>query len=135
MKRVVVDTNILFSSFLNTGSKIRDLLFSNDYEFYSCNFCIVEIFKNKEKIIKYSKLKEDELLKEIHCILKNINFISDKLISDENIYKAVKLCNDIDKKDYSFLALAFELNALLWTSDKKLKEGLKNKKLNIFFSI
>ncbi len=135
MKKVVLDTNILFSSFLKSGKKFRDIIFSNDYEFYSCNFTIVEIFKYKEKIIKYSRLQDDELLKEIHNILKNINFISDKLISEQNIFKADQLCKDIDKKDYSFIALAFELDSLLWTGDKELKIGLKNKGINIFFEI
>lgn len=135
MKKVVIDSNILFSSFLKSGNKFRDIIFSNDYEFYSCNFTIVEIFKYKEKIVKYSKLEDKELLKEIHNILKNINFISDKLISEQNIFKSVQLCNDIDKKDFSFLALAFELNALLWTGDKELKDGLKKKGINIFFEV
>lgn len=134
MKKIVVDSNILFSSFLKTSSKIRDTIFSSDYEFYSCNFAIVEIFKYKEKIIKYSKLEEQDLLKEIHGILKNINFVNDKLISEQNLYKALKLCKDIDIKDFSFLALAFELNALLWTGDKKLIKGLTQKEPNIFFT-
>ena len=134
MKKIVVDSNILFSAFLKTSSKIRDVIFSSDYEFYSCNFAIVEIFKHKEKIIKYSKLEEQDLLKEIHGILKNINFVNDKLISEQNLYSALKLCKDIDIKDFSFLALAFELNALLWTGDKELIKGLTQKDINIFFT-
>ena len=61
--KVIVDTNIMFSILLKDKSKERDVLFlSEDLEFFSCRFAIVELFKHKEKISKFSKLTEDEIL-------------------------------------------------------------------------
>jgi len=45
------------------------------------------------------------------------------------------LCKDIDESDTPFVALTIELKALLWTGDKKLKEGLKKKGFISFFEL
>lgn len=131
--RIIVDSNVIISSLLKNGKKFRDILYSNEYQFYSCNFLILEIFKHKETIIKYSNMPEENLLDELHKILKTINFINEQIISKKNISTAFELCKDIDKKDMIFLALTFQLNGLLWTGDKKLKMGLNKKNINIFF--
>ena len=34
------------------------------------------------------------------------------------------MCRDTDEKDVSFVALALELDAFLWTNDLPLKRGL-----------
>lgn len=99
--KVVVDTNIIFSILLSHSSKMRDMLWNKKYTFYSPNFVFVEIFKHKEKIMKFTK--------------------------------AYELCGGIDENDTPVVALALELNALLWTGDEKLKEGLKRKGFNRFF--
>jgi len=43
------------------------------------------------------------------------------------------LCRDIDINDAPFVALALELEAVLWTGDKTLKNGLKDKGFDRFF--
>lgn len=45
------------------------------------------------------------------------------------------LCKDVDIKDTPFVALAIELGPSLWTGDKKLKEGLKQKGFDNFLLI
>ena len=52
----------------------------------------------------------------------------------ENWKKAHELCKEIDIKDISYVALALELDALFWTSDKKLKEGLEKRHFRYFIS-
>jgi predicted nucleic acid-binding protein len=47
--------------------------------------------------------------------------------------EAHRLCREIDEKDTSYLALAFELNAKFWTNDKVLKLGLIKKGFNNFY--
>ena len=49
--------------------------------------------------------------------------------------KAFNLCKDIDAKDTVYDATTIELNGLLWTKDKELKNGLKLKGFNSFFEI
>jgi len=131
--KVVVDTNIMFSVLLKHKSKERDFLFlSEEIEFFSCRFAIVELFKNKEKILKYSKLTENEILTTFYKLLKLINFYNEDLISPEILKKAFELCHDVDEKDTVFVALTMELGAYLWTGDKKLQEPLVSKGFNQF---
>jgi predicted nucleic acid-binding protein len=53
---VVVDTNLIFSALVSNSSKIREILFESNLTFYAPDYLITEIFKHKDKLIKYSKL-------------------------------------------------------------------------------
>lgn len=130
--KIVIDTNILISSLLKNGKKFRDIIYNPENEVFAPNFLIVEIFKHKAKIVKYSGMTEEELLNELHLILKNISFINDKYIPSSIKQTAYDLCKDIDVKDTVFISLTFYLGATLLTGDKILKRELNNKNINIF---
>ncbi|WAN69275.1 PIN domain-containing protein [Moorena producens JHB] len=49
------------------------------------------------------------------------------MITAEHLATAYELCRDIDETDTPHVALTIELGGLLWTGDKKLKEGLQRK--------
>ncbi len=49
------------------------------------------------------------------------------MILPENLVTAYQLCQDIDETDTPHIALTIELDGLLWTGDKKLKQGLERK--------
>ena len=116
--------------------KLRDTIHSKSkFKFFSVKFIIVELFKHKNKILQYTSLSDDELLTLYHHTLNRIHFIDDNVISDENLELAYNLCKDIDEKDTLFVALTLELNGQLWTGDKELKKGLKNKGFDLFFEI
>ncbi|MCF8371978.1 MAG: hypothetical protein K9H64_10170 [Bacteroidales bacterium] len=132
-KANVVDTNQIFSALIPKASKIRDLLFDNGYKFYSPNFLISEIYKHKAKLLKNSKLTDDEFYLYFNGIIERIRFIPVDFIGVESRQKAYDLCKDVDLKDTPFVALAIELGIPLWTGDKKLKEGLKSKGFDNFF--
>ena len=123
--KVIVDTNILFSALISQESVLRKTLFTDEVDFYAPNFAFVELFKYKEKIQKLAKLSDNELFEFMNLLLNRITFVNEKFISLTSKQKAYDLCKDIDLKDIVFVALAFELNALLWTGDKKLKIGLE----------
>jgi len=137
LKTVIVDTNILFSILLRKSSKFRDILFSDAEEisFYCCRFSIVELFKHKEKLLKYSKLSEEEMLEVCYSILKRMRFFEEQTIADDSIKQAHELCKEVDEKDTAFVALTIELNGRLWTKDDELKNGLKKKGFDKFFEI
>ena len=125
--KVVVDTNILFSSLLSEQSALRDILLERDYEFFAPNYLFVELFRYKDKIQKYGKLEDEELYEFLHAITERIHFVKLELISVSNRQQAYDLCKDVDIKDTVFVALCLELGAVLWTGDKKLKKHLTQK--------
>ncbi|OYD97851.1 DNA-binding protein [Nostoc sp. 'Peltigera membranacea cyanobiont' 210A] len=130
---IIVDTNILFSALLKSQSSFTEILIGSDCRFFVCEQVVVELFKRKEKLVKVSQLSEDEIARIYQILLKRITFYKEDLISPENRATAYALCQDIDESDTPHVALTLELEGLLWTGDKKLKEGLKRKNFNQFF--
>ncbi|KAB8318787.1 PIN domain-containing protein [Tolypothrix campylonemoides VB511288] len=124
---IIVDTNILFSALLRDKSRFSELLLDSNYRFFICEQVLVELFKRKEKILKTSQLKEEEIVTIYQILLKRINLYKEDLITIENLATAYELCRDIDETDTPHVALTIELGGLLWTGDKKLKEGLQRK--------
>jgi predicted nucleic acid-binding protein len=133
MMVIVIDTSMIFSILLGKNSKMRDLLFELDNEFYSPNYTITEIFEKKEKILKYSDLTESELYELMYRVLERINFIREDFVSEKNKNIAYKLCKDIDEEDTPIIALALELDAFVWTGDKKIISALTRKGFDRFF--
>ncbi len=133
MKSIVVDTNIIFSSLRSKDSQTRTKLLSSHHILYTPNFLIVEIFRHKERILQKAKTDEDEVYEFLNKILHKIHFVNEALIGIENFITAYHLCKDVDEKDTPFVALTLEMEALLWTRDQELKEGLRNKGFDRFF--
>jgi predicted nucleic acid-binding protein len=130
---VIVDTNVLFSALLANHSKFAETLLTTENNFFVCELVLVELFKHKEKITRISGLSEDEIIQLYQIYLKKIHLYKEELISFENRQQAYQLCHDIDKNDSAHVALTLELNGLLWTGDKTLKEGLLKKGFKHFF--
>lgn len=63
MKRVIVDTNIIFSCLLNSQGTIGDLIFNSEtiLDFYSNEYMLYEIRKHWERLKKISRLTDFEL--------------------------------------------------------------------------
>ena len=131
--RIVVDTNILFSALLRMPNRYATTILLGEYSFYSPKFVFVELFKYKEKIMKYSKLEEDELLELLHRLLKCVRIGEEERISESSLNQAYELCKDVDLKDILFVALTINLDGRLWTSDDKLKKGLVKKGFTSFY--
>ncbi|MBI2488077.1 MAG: PIN domain-containing protein [Deltaproteobacteria bacterium] len=128
-KPVIVDTNILISILLRKKSTFLETLRSAKYQFYICESTIIELFKHKDRIIEYSELSEDKITKVYYFLLKRVNIFKEDLIEKSNWERAYKLCKDVDETDTPFVALTLELNGLLYSGDKKLKNHLKRKGL------
>ncbi len=132
-KPVIIDTNILFSALLSSGSKFIEELLKPEYSFFICELALVELFKHKERIVRLSQLPEDDVVKFYYTLVKRLNIFKEDLITEEQWFEARGLCKDIDETPH--IALTLELNGLLWTGDKKLKDGLKEKGFNKFFEL
>ena len=131
---VVIDTNLVFSALIPKASKIRDILFESNMNFYSPNILISEIYKHKDNLIKSSKLSESEFYLYFNGIIERIKFIPIDFIGLESRQKAYNLCKDVDIKDTPFVALSIELRIPLWTGDKQLKDGLRLKGFHNFYN-
>ena len=124
---IVVDTNIIFSALLSSQSVFSNVLLTSEHSFFICERVLVELFKHKEKIVRYSQLPEDDVVRFYQVLLRRIQIYKEDLISLENRTAAYTLCRDIDETDTPHVALTLELNGLLWTGDKRLKDGLRHK--------
>lgn len=122
MKKIIVDTNIIFSCLLNSQGTIGDLIFNshNIFSFYSNEYMRFEIRKHWSKLKKISKLTDLELETAFDKMLINLTFIHEELIPGKIWEKAETLVADIDIDDTDFVALTKYLKGALWTGDKLL---------------
>ena len=128
--KIVVDTNLVFRAILNSTSRIAQILITskNYFQFYFCIFLKTELIKHQNKLIKLTKLSSEELDELQELISANITFIHEGLLPEKTIIATEKLLKGIDINDTPFVALTKNLKAKLWTGDKELIKGLKNKK-------
>ena len=125
--KIVVDTNVIFSTLLNSNNNIGDLLFNSDkhFEFYSCSYMRYEIQKHWERLKKISKLSDEQLQISYTQELSKLKFINEEIIPIETWLASEEITKGIDIDDIDFVALAKFLKATLWTGDKVLYNGLK----------
>jgi hypothetical protein len=128
--KIIVDSNIVFSGLLNTNGTIGDLLFNSEgiFEFYSCSYMQLEIEKHWPKLKRFSKLTDEQLQVSRNKMFAKLHFINEELIPPKIWLAAEKMVAEIDVDDVDFVALAKHLKASLWTGDKQLYKGLKEKK-------
>ena len=103
------------------------LILLNFFEFYSPTFVLEELKNHKEKLLKISGYAEEDL-----DFLQRILFKKIELIDVQNLQKSIReksfeITKNVDEFDAPFIALSLELDAPLWTGDKKLINGLKEK--------
>lgn len=126
--KVVIDTSVVMSAIMSKNGRVADVLLNPIFQFqkYSCYFMPIEIFKHKDKLLKYSKLSEIDLLDTLYTALRKIELVNENTITPQNWLLADNLTKDVDNKDVSFVALTIELKATLWTLDKKLTVHLQS---------
>jgi predicted nucleic acid-binding protein len=133
LKPVVVDTNILLSALLRSRSRIAEILFKPDREFYICEFAIAELFRHKERILKSSHLDEHELVEGFHKLIRKVILYKEDFIPLAHVRAADALCSGVDPDDMPHVALTLALDGLLWTGDRRLRRGLEERGFNRFF--
>jgi len=125
--KLVVDTNVVFSALLKRDSKEIEIFQSANHDIFIPKFLFVEIFKHKEKIVKVSRLSEEEILDSFYSLLKYCTIFDDEDVPESIFHKAFDYVADIDPKDVVFIASALTIDACLWSGDKKLINALKKK--------
>lgn len=136
MKKMIVDTNIIFSCLLNSQGTIGDLLFNSEniFDFYSNQYMRLEIRKHWSKLKKISRLDDAQLEIAYDKMLTKLTFINEELIPENDWRKAETLVIGIDVDDVDFVALTRHLKGSLWTGDKPLYEGLKAKRFRTVYN-
>lgn len=126
---LVVDTNIVFSGILSPEGTISDLLLNStdSFNFYAPSAIIDELDKHHKKLVKISGLSDSEIQFLRRMLLRKIELIDLESIRSTTWENALELTGNVDEFDAPFIALSLELEAPLWTGDKKLIKGLKTK--------
>jgi predicted nucleic acid-binding protein len=132
---IVVDTNLLFGSLLHPRASLREIILMDiTRNFFSPRYAVVELFKHKERIMRYTRLGEEELLECFNALLSHITFVDEGLVPIGTWIEGLRLCDDVDRKDAPFVTLTLHIDGLLWTQDTELKSGLVRKGFDRFFS-
>lgn len=136
MRKIIVDTNIIFSCLLNSQGTIGDLIFNSDpiFDLYSNEYMRFEIRKHWAKLKKISNLNDIELETAFDKMLTKLTFINEELIPKNIWEKAETFVADIDIDDTDFVALTRYLKGSLWTGDKPLYDGLKAKRFRTVYN-
>lgn len=130
---IVVDTNVLFSALLRERSRFSEVLLHSEHAFYVCESVLVELFRHKERILRLSRLEDGDLARIYYILLRRVHLFKEDLISTGHWRAAHALCQGIDETDTPHVALALELDGLLWSGDKALREGLAARGFTRFF--
>lgn len=127
--KIVVDSNIIFSALLRTNTTFGQVIFNSDgiFEFYSPQYMRTEIRRHWKKLLKISKLTDQQLTESYYALLTKIIFINEEIISQKIWEDSEKLTSGVDPDDTDFVALTKHLKGKLWTGDNALRDGLKNK--------
>ncbi len=131
--KIIVDFNKIFSALTPISSTIREVLIRGEEEMFAPNFIVIELFEKKEKLLKSTKLSNEEFYYFLHLIIERITFVALERIDRIHITNAWELCKGIDEKDFTYVALTLELGGQFWTGDKKLINGLRAKGFDQFF--
>lgn len=128
-KRIVIDTNIAFSAFLNVNSKIAQIIFNGTryYNFYAPEYIRYELIEHKERIKSIGKLSEDRFIELYGLILRDIHLLNQLIIPQSCYEFALNLCADVDIDDTPFVAANDYIKGWLWSGDMKLLNGLREK--------
>ena len=128
--KIIVDTNIVFSAILNSNSSIGKILLNSKqhFQFFTCNYLRIEIQRHRKKLLKLTKLSEDQLSELQELITQHITFIDERFIPQDLLVKTEAQLKAIDPDDTVFVALTKHLEGKLWTGDLQLYNGLKAKR-------
>ena len=121
----VIDTNVVMGMLISGKAHYRTIL--TFVRFYLPEFSMTELDEYKHVIFEKSKFTKIELKEFIYFVFSSVSVIPGFVLSKESIKLANNLCENIDIKDISFLALSIDMDLPLLTRDEQLYNGLKRK--------
>lgn len=115
---IVVDTNIAIAAILKR-STTQEILFNPELEPYAPEFIGEEIIKHRQELMKRAGILKTSFIR-FFRLYSRITIVREEKYA---MHKEYVLKFTPDKMDWPFLALAKNLNAVLWTNDRRLREG------------
>ena len=130
---LISDTNIIISCFYAPNGVIAHILTAKKQkiQFIAPSYLLEEVKEHLSKIMKDTRRSKKEALSFLKEITKNILFYEKKDISKKYGKKAEEIVADIDIDDSAFVALHLQEGHKIWTCDKVLSTGLKEKGYDI----
>ena len=115
--KIVVDASVVFAA-LTSDSITRQLLLYPFNKYYSPDFLMTELQKHKKELMAKAHLSETAYDEILRLILTNLRIVS-RLNYGNEIKKAAKIMERLDKNDAPYIALSIAIKADgIWTYDK-----------------
>lgn len=131
---VITDANIILSALYDNNSLISSILKDKNLQFIAPSYLKTEVKKHWDKIEKSSRVNPKEIKAEWVILQKIIKFIDTETIADNIVKKSLDIVKDIDEFDLFFVALHFQTGHKIWTGDKQLIKGIREKGYDIFIT-
>lgn len=130
---VISDSNIIFSCFYAPNGVVATILNEkkSKIQLIAPSYLLEEVMEHLPSLMKNTNRTEKQALDFLKNIIKNITFYSKKDILKKYGDKAEKIVSDIDIDDAPFVALHLQEGHKIWTGDKILINGLKEKGYDI----
>ena len=130
---VISDSNIIFSCLYAPEGVIATILTAKKQkiQFIAPLFLLEEVKEHLPTIIEKTNRTKREVLSLLKKFTKNITFYNESDISTQNIKKAEEIVSTIDTEDAPFVELYLQTGHKIWTLDKILSNGLKEKGYDI----
>jgi predicted nucleic acid-binding protein len=127
--KIIVDANIVFSGILNSNGKIGDLLINSKkyFNFIAPEFLRHEIKTKYQRLQSISGLSIERIMEAGYQVCKEITFISEEQIDPGFWNESLDLVHNVDIKDIQYVAYAKQFRCKIWSGDKKLFKGLREK--------
>jgi predicted nucleic acid-binding protein len=130
---IVVDTNVIFSALLRTDATHARIILRSGRRFFICESVLVELYRHKERILRFSRMTDDEIVVQLHELLRRMQVYNEDVLPLHHVDTAADLCRDVDPADAPMVALALTLDAWLRTGDRKLRSALESRGFTSFF--
>jgi len=123
MFNYVIDTNIVMSMLISGKSQYLKLL--SYFNFVFPQYLLVELDEYQNVIREKTKFDEHQLQKYTYTIFSLLTVIPSIVLSKSTLEQAKQLCEKVDMKDISFVALSIETGLTLLTRDVPLYKSLR----------
>ena len=129
---LITDSNIIFSALLKPESLIAKIIREEKkFQFFAPDYLLVEFDRYRQIIEEKSNFTPNGFREEWKIIRSRIKIIDSSHIPRDIFDKSFEIVKDIDEWDVYFVALYFQTGHKIWTGDKILINGLKEKGYNI----